>query len=150
MMMKFPEEKIENSPIPWVSDHIQNYLKTNGDTGHEWRTGIYALLITTIGRKTGRLYRTGLIYGMDRNRFIIVASKGGSPKHPNWYLNLKKNPEVLLQVKSEKFLARAKDAEGADRQRLWKMMAEIFPQYEDYQRRTIRKIPVVILERIEK
>jgi deazaflavin-dependent oxidoreductase (nitroreductase family) len=78
-----------------------------------------------------------------------VAPKGGHPKHPNWYLNLKKNPEVCLQVKSEKFLARAKDAEGAERQRLWKMMAEIFPQYVDYQRRTLRKIPVVILERIE-
>lgn len=149
-MMKFPEEKIQNSPIHWVSDHIKTYLKTNGEKGHEWRPGIYTLLITTIGRKTGRLLRTGLIYGMDQNRYIIVASKGGHPNHPEWYLNLKKNPEVLLQVKSEKFLALAKDAEGAERQRLWKMMAEVFPPYEDYQQRTIRKIPVVILERIEK
>jgi deazaflavin-dependent oxidoreductase (nitroreductase family) len=148
-MMKFPEEKIQNSPIHWVSDHIKTYLKTNGEKGHEWRPGIYTLLITTIGRKTGRLLRTGLIYGMDQNRYIIVASKGGHPNHPEWYLNLKKNPEVCLQVKSEKFLARTKDAEGAERQRLWRMMAEIFPQYEDYQRRTLRKIPVVILERIE-
>ena len=148
-MMRFPEEKIQNSPTQWVTEHIKTYLKTNGDTGHEWRPGVYTLLITTIGRKTGKLHRTGLIYGKDQDRYIIVASKGGHPKHPNWYLNLKKNPEVFLQVKSEKFLARAKDAEGAERQRLWKMMAEIFPQYEDYQRRTLRKIPVVILERIE-
>ena len=148
--MKFPEEKIQNSPIQWVSDHIKNYLITHGEEGHEWRPGIYTLLITTIGRKTGRLLRTGLIYGMDQDRYIIVASKGGHPNHPEWYLNLRKNPEVLLQVKSEKFLARAKDADGKEYQRLWKMMVEIFPQYEDYQRRTIRKIPVVILERIEK
>jgi deazaflavin-dependent oxidoreductase (nitroreductase family) len=147
--MKFPEEKIQNSPIHWVSDHIQKYLKTNGKTGHEWRPGIYSLLITTIGRKTGKLHRTGLIYGMDQDRYIIVASNGGHPKHPNWYLNIKKNPGVLVQVKSEKFLARARDAEGAERQRLWKMMAKIFPQYEDYQRKTARKIPVVILERNE-
>jgi len=148
-MMNFPEDKIQNSPNKWVADHIKTYLKTNGEEGHKWKSGIYTLLITTIGRKTGKLYRTGLIYGMDQDRYIIVASRGGYPSHPNWYLNLKKNPEVFVQVGAEKFHALAKDAEGEERQRLWKIMVEILPQYEDYQRRTIRKIPVVILERIK-
>lgn len=104
--MKFPDEKIQDSPINWVADHINRYVETDGKSGHEWRKGVYTLLITTKGRKTGKLNRTGLIYGMDQNRYIIVASNGGHSNHPNWYLNLKKNPEVYLQVKSEKFSAR--------------------------------------------
>jgi deazaflavin-dependent oxidoreductase (nitroreductase family) len=143
-------KKIYNSPRDWIAEHIQKYIDTNGDEGHEWRPNVYTLLITTEGRKTGKLHRTGLIYGRDKGRYIVVASNGGRPNHPNWYLNLKKNPEAYLQVCGEKFYARASEAEGEERLRLWEMMADIFPQYKEYKEKTDRKIPVIILERIEK
>ena len=147
--MNFPDKKIHESPVGWIASHIERYVVSDGLSGHEWRPGVFSLLITTKGRKTSRLNRTGLIYGMDQDRYIIVGSNGGRPNHPNWYLNLKKNPDVFLQVKSEKFSARAKEAQGDERQRLWKMMTEIFPQYEEYKHKTKRKIPVIILEKTD-
>lgn len=98
--MSFQEEIIHDSPVGWIASHIKRYVETDGSFGHEWHPGVFSLLITTKGRKTGRLHRTGLIYGMDQNRFIIVASNGGRSNHPNWYLNLKKNSEVFLHLVS--------------------------------------------------
>jgi deazaflavin-dependent oxidoreductase (nitroreductase family) len=106
------------------------------------------LLLTTRGRKTGKLRRTALIYGRDGDRYVVVASKGGAPDHPTWYLNLDADPEVQLQVGAEKFTARARTATAEEKPALWRRMAEIWPDYDNYQAKTGREIPVVILERV--
>ena len=89
-----------------------------------------------------------LIFGEDGDSQVLVASRGGAPQHPGWYLNLEANPEVGVQVKGDIFRARARTAEGEERERLWKKMNEIWPHYEEYQTKTAREIPVVVLDRI--
>lgn len=140
-------EQVLDSPQGWVADHIRTYVETGGAQGHEWRPGVYTLLLTTRGRRTGRLRRTALIYGRDGDRYLVVASQGGAPSHPAWYLNLLADPEVQLQVGSEVFGARARTAGPEERARMWATMAAIWPQYDDYQAKTGRRIPVVVLER---
>jgi deazaflavin-dependent oxidoreductase (nitroreductase family) len=137
----------QDSPVGWVNDHIRKYVDSGGAEGHEWR-GITTLLLTTTGRKTGRQHRTALIYREDGDNYVIVASKGGAPRHPAWFLNLQAHPEVGVQVKDETFTAKAQVASGAERDRLWQRMVEIFPDYEDYRRKTDREIPVIVLERL--
>lgn len=136
-----------DSPVGWVNDHIREYLDSDGAAGHEWR-GTTILLLTTIGRKTGTPRRTALIYRQDGDNYVVVASKGGQPTHPAWYFNLSANPEVRVQVKDEEFAARARTATGDERARLWKLMTEVWPDYDQYQARTDREIPVVVLERV--
>jgi proline iminopeptidase len=128
-------------------EHVRRYRETGGEVGHIWRNGSKILLLTTTGRKTGEQHTIPLIYENDGDRYVIVASKGGSPEHPGWYRNLAKNPDVELQVKDEVFPARARTAEGEERERLWKLAAQQWPAYDDYQRKTEREIPVVVLER---
>lgn len=89
-----------------------------------------------------------LIYGVDQNRYVIVASKGGAPDHPLWYENLVAHPEVAVQVRGERFRARARTATPKERPPLWKLMTGIWPAYDEYQTKTKREIPVVILERL--
>jgi deazaflavin-dependent oxidoreductase (nitroreductase family) len=141
------QEKIYDSPSSWVRQHIQEYVSSQGSIGQRWK-GVNTLLLTTRGRKSGKLRRTALIYGEDGQHYIIVASKGGHPHHPAWYLNLSANPEVQLQVGPEVFAATARTASGAERQKLWALMAEIWPDYNKYKDRTERQIPVVVLERM--
>jgi deazaflavin-dependent oxidoreductase (nitroreductase family) len=141
------QNELTDSPVKWVSDHVRRYIESDGKTGHRW-SGMDTLLITTRGRKTGLLRRTALIYGRDRDRYIVVASNGGKPRHPAWYLNLLQNPEVQVQVGSEKFEARARPATDEERPRLWALMTSIFSTYENFREKTSREIPVVILERI--
>jgi deazaflavin-dependent oxidoreductase (nitroreductase family) len=142
-----PQNEITDSPVKWVADHIHRYVESDGKSGHRW-SGMNTLLITTRGRKTGILRRTALIYGRDDDRYVVVASNGGKPRHPSWYLNLLENPEVQVQVDAEKFTARARPAADEERPRLWELMASIFSHYKSFQMRTSREIPVVILERI--
>jgi deazaflavin-dependent oxidoreductase (nitroreductase family) len=142
-----PKEDIHDSPVGWVNQHIRGYVESDGAKGHHWR-GVNTLLLTTRGRKTGKLRRTALIYGEDGERYIIVASKGGAQKHPEWYLNLEANPEVDVQVGSEKFGARARTASAEEKPALWKTMTSVWPDYDNYQKRTERAIPVVVLERL--
>ena len=104
--------------------------------------------LTTTGRVTGQETTTPLIFGLDGDNPVIVASQGGAPKHPGWYRNLRKHPEVGVQIKGERFRARARDAEREERERLWRMMNGEWPHYAEYQERTDRRIPVVVLERI--
>ena len=139
------DDEISNSPTGWVRKHIQEYLETNGAKGQLWR-GYPALLLTTRGRKTGKLRRTALIYGRDGKNFLLVASKGGAPHHPAWYLNLAQNPEVELQVGGEKVRGHARTAGAEEKPRLWRLMVEIYPPYADYQAKTEREIPLVIVE----
>lgn len=140
------KEEVLDSPTGWVAQHIRRYVETGGRQGHRWN-GVNTLLLTTRGRKSGKLRRTALIYGRDGERYLVVASNGGSKGHPSWYLNLVSEPEVEVQVGAEVFAARARPAAAAEKPPLWQTMAEIFPQYEKYQQKTARQIPVVIIER---
>ncbi len=131
----------------WIVDHLRRYRETNGADGHIWR-GVPTLLLTTTGRRSKKPLQLPLIYGQDGPRYVIVASKGGAPEHPGWYQNLVANPNVELQVAAEKFRARARTAESGERERLWKRMTRIWPAYDEYQAKTAREIPVVVLERV--
>ena len=128
-------------------EHVRRYRETGGAVGHLWRNGSTILLLTTTGRKTGQQRTVPLIYVADGDRYVIVASKGGFPEHPGWYQNLEKTPEVELQVKDEVFRARARTASGEERERLWRKMNEVWPDYDNYAKATSREIPVVVLER---
>jgi deazaflavin-dependent oxidoreductase (nitroreductase family) len=126
---------------------MRRYLASDGADGHIWQ-GVPTLLLTTIGRRSGESRTTPLIYGRAGERYLVVASRGGAPEHPAWYLNLVAQPEVQVQVLADRFKARARTASAADKPPLWKTMAAIWPAYDEYQTRTSREIPVVILERI--
>jgi deazaflavin-dependent oxidoreductase (nitroreductase family) len=140
-------EQVYDSPKDWVRDHIEDYVASDGRKGHRWR-GLPTLLLTTRGRKSGKLRRTALIYGRDGDNYLIVASYGGAAQHPQWYLNLVAHPEVELQVGAAKFAARARTAVAEEKPRLWLVMTAIYPTYDRYQEKTRREIPVVILEPI--
>ena len=131
----------------WVREHVARYVATDGESGHDWR-GTTTLLLTTVGRRSGKPHRTALIYGQDGDRYVVVASKGGHPRHPWWYENLVAHPEVRVQVWGDVFQARARTAGFEERPRLWELMTERWPAYDDYQARTDREIPVVVLERL--
>lgn len=139
----------------WIADHIELY-RTDPDKAHFWDaspaggTGtLPTLLLTTRGRKSGKDIPLPLIYKKIGAAWVIVASKGGAPEHPSWYLNLVAAPDVTLQAGREVVRARARTAKGAERDTLWAEMAAIYPPYDDYQRRSAgREIPVVVLEAI--
>lgn len=138
------ENEVLDSPTGWVNEHIRRYVETNGESGHLWR-GVHTLLLTTLGRKSGKWRRTALIYGQDGDNYIVVASRGGHAEHPAWYLNLVDHPQVEVQVGADKFSARAHMAERDEKARLWSLMASIWPAYNDYQAKTEREIPIVVL-----
>jgi len=129
-------------------EHVRRYRQTGGEEGYHWN-GVKTLILTTTGRRSGAQRSRALIFGEDGDRYVVVASKGGAPRHPDWYLNLTAHPEVEVQVKDDRFRARARTAQGAERERLWRLMAEIGPAYDQYPRKTERLSPVVILERLE-
>jgi deazaflavin-dependent oxidoreductase (nitroreductase family) len=137
----------------WMEAHRELYQKTDGAEGHFVdfsRAGGSAetptLILKTTGRRSGEAKLLPLIYGKDGDQFVIVASKGGAPKHPAWYLNLDANPEVGFQVGGKKYGGKARTAKGAERERLFKMMEGVFPPYTAYKAKTDREIPVVVLE----
>lgn len=140
------QEEIFDSPSGWVAKHIRRYVETDGEEGHRWR-GVNTLLLTTRGRRSGKLRRTALIYGRDGDRYLIVGSQGGADQHPFWYRNLVENPDVEVQVGADTFPARAQTATAEEKQKLWRIMTSIWPDYDAYQAKTEREIPVVILER---
>jgi proline iminopeptidase len=127
--------------------HVEAYLETDGEVGHDWRRGAPTLILTTTGRKSGEERKNALIYGMHGDDPVVVASKGGNPAHPGWYVNLRENPEVQVQIRGDRFRARARDATPEERAELWPQMTGLWPDYDSYQERTDREIPVVILER---
>jgi deazaflavin-dependent oxidoreductase (nitroreductase family) len=128
-------------------EHVRRYRETGGELGHEWR-GTSILLLTTTGRRSGKERTHALIYGRDGEDYLVVASKGGSDTPPAWYVNLKANPEVEVQVLDDRFRARARDATPEEKPRMWAEMVGHWPAYDEYQKRTSRDIPVVVLERI--
>lgn len=142
----FDESKVVDSPSDWVKSHIKTYVDTDGAEGHEFRGGAPILLLTVLGRKSGIWRRTALIYGRAGESYVVVASKGGAPQDPVWYGNLVAHEEVHVQVKGEKFTARARIAAGEERAKLWTLMTGIWPDYDAYQANTAREIPVVVLD----
>jgi deazaflavin-dependent oxidoreductase (nitroreductase family) len=129
-------------------EHVRVYRETNGERGYIWKRDSTILLLTTTGRKSGESRTMPLIFTYDGDDLVIVASKGGVDEHPAWYQNLQADPEAEVQVKGDVFKVRARDAEGEERERLWRQMAEVWPDYDAYQERTDRRIPVVVLERV--
>jgi len=129
-------------------EHVRRYVETDGEIGYLWREGSTILILTTTGRRSGEPRTNPLIFGWDGDNPVIVASKGGAPDDPGWFKNIEANPEVGVQVKGDVFRARARVAEGEERDRLWRMMNGIWQHYDEYQTRTDREIPVVVLERL--
>ncbi len=128
-------------------EHVDRYRATDGEEGYDWQRGTTILLLTTRGRKSGTERTTPLIFRPHGDDYMIVASKGGTDEPPAWYLNLKADPEVRVQVRGDVFTARARDATPEEQPELWRQMAEVWPDYDAYQEKTERKIPVVVLER---
>ena len=125
-------------------EHVKVYRDTDGEQGYLWN-GAEILLLTTTGRKSGELRTSALIFGRDGDDLLLVASQGGAPTHPNWYHNLTANPDVEVQVKDDVFRATARTASDDEKARLWSIMTDVWPNYDAYQERTDRSIPVVVL-----
>jgi deazaflavin-dependent oxidoreductase (nitroreductase family) len=128
--------------------HVQRYIETNGEEGYEWRNGTKILILFTKGRKSGEERANALIMEPDGDDYLVVASKGGSPAPPAWLLNLEAHPDsVEVQVKGDRFKARARTATPEEKPRMWEKMTASWPDYDNYQQKTDREIPVVVLER---
>jgi len=127
-------------------EHVRVYRETGGERGYHWR-GTTILLLTTTGRTSGEPRTTPLIHRTDGDRWVVVASKGGAPDHPSWFKNLQANPEATIQVQAQEIPVRMTVAEGEERDRLWSLMTEVWPDYDNYQAKTDRQIPVVIFTR---
>ncbi|OBJ16163.1 nitroreductase [Mycobacterium colombiense] len=125
-------------------DHVRAYRETGGETGYLWN-GVPTLLLTVTGRRTGRELTSALIFGRDGDDYLVVASMGGAPRHPSWYLNLQANPAAGIQVQADELAVVARTASAAEKPRLWKIMTDVWPNYDVYQSRTDRDIPVVLL-----
>ena len=138
--------------LAWVDEHRQAYLE-DGEKGHMWDSTVVGgpgpvpcLLLFTTGRKSGKTSIMPLIYGKVDEGYVIIASKGGAPAHPDWYFNLSADPNVELKVVNDQFKAVAETITGERRSKLWDMMVEIWPDYANYQKKTDREIPVVLLK----
>ena len=137
----------------WFADLVKLY-KSDPEKAHLWDSSIGGgkgliptLLLTTKGRKSGREISTPLIYGTHGSAYVVIASKGGAPDHPDWYKNLLADPMCHIQVSTAAYEARARTASGEERARLWAQLQKIYPPYDDYQRAAKgREIPVVVLE----
>ena len=127
--------------------HVKVYQETNGEQGYLWN-GVPILLLTTTGRKSGQPRTIPIIFTPYKNSFVIIASKGGSPEHPKWYLNIQDNPNVTVQVKAEVFKAAARTAQSPEREVIWSEALKSWPNFDVYQSRTTRQIPVVVIERL--
>jgi deazaflavin-dependent oxidoreductase (nitroreductase family) len=128
------------------AEHVRVYRETAGQRGYDWR-GTTILLLTTKGRNSGEPRTMPLIQRADGDGWVVVASKGGSPANPSWYENLQADPDATIEVRDETVPVRASTAEGVERDRLWSLMTEVWPAYDEYQTRTDREIPIVVLGR---
>jgi deazaflavin-dependent oxidoreductase (nitroreductase family) len=142
------------SEIPWISAHIELY-KSDPEKAHHWDSSelggpgiLPTLLLTTTGRKSGEPRPAPLIYGEHGDSFVIIASKGGMPTHPIWYLNLEANSECEIQVGTRHLKVKARVVEGDERETIWNHMTGVYAPYIEYQKNTDRKIPVVVLDAI--
>ncbi len=127
-------------------EHVRVYRETGGERGYNWR-GTNILLLSTTGRTSGEVRTTPLIHRADGDRWVVVASKGGAREHPGWYKNLEADRDAKIEVRREEIPVRAATAQGEERDRLWGLMTEVWPAYDEYQQKTAREIPVVVLSR---
>ncbi|MBX6374465.1 MAG: nitroreductase family deazaflavin-dependent oxidoreductase [Acetobacteraceae bacterium] len=149
-----PEARLAPNLREWQVDHANRYIASGGTDGHLFKVTppgypemtVPSLLLTTTGRKSGERFIFPLFYGKTGDSYIVVASKGGAPQHPSWYRNILANPEVEIQVGTVTLKARARTAVGEERARLWEEALKFWPPYADYQRKTEREIPVVVLD----
>ena len=125
-------------------EHVRQYEETDGEVGYLWNDAT-CLVLTTTGRTSGEPRKFPLIFGQDGDDYLLVASKGGAPEHPGWYLNLEANPEAVVQVKADVVPVTARTATAEEKPRLWAIMLEQWPYYDEYQSKTDRDIPVVVL-----
>ncbi|MEM7140898.1 MAG: nitroreductase family deazaflavin-dependent oxidoreductase [Actinomycetota bacterium] len=135
----------EASPYEWVADHVEAYERTGGVEGGEFN-GVPCVILTTTGRKSGKQRKTPLVRVPHDDGYLVVASMGGQPKHPVWYLNLLDDPQVSLQDRAERKDYTARVTEGDEHAELWQVAVAVYPDYADYQERCERQIPVVRLE----
>ena len=148
------EAKLAPKMPQWMVDHANKYMSSGGKDGHMYTTNfpnqpqrtVPSLLLVTKGRKTGKKHLFPLFYAETGKSYFVVASKGGAPDHPGWYKNILANPEVELQVGTRTLKARARTVSGAERAKLWDNAVAWFPPYVDYQKKTQREIPVVVLD----
>jgi len=125
-------------------EHVRQYEATAGKVGHDWN-GASVLILHTSGRKSGQVRKFPLIYGRDGADYVVVASKGGAPDHPGWYKNLLAHPDATIQVRGEVIPVTASTGTAEDKRRVWPVMTVQWPPYDEYQRKTAREIPVVLL-----
>jgi deazaflavin-dependent oxidoreductase (nitroreductase family) len=129
--------------------HVARYLETNGEDGYHWRNGTTILLLFTKGRKSGEERINALIFQPWNDAYLVVASKGGTPEPPSWFLNLQDDPDhVEVQIKGERFAVSPRVASAEEKPAMWQAMTEVWPDYDAYQKKTSREIPVVVLERV--
>jgi deazaflavin-dependent oxidoreductase (nitroreductase family) len=126
------------------ADHVAAYRDTGGEVGYLWN-GVPTLLLTVTGRRSGAQRTSALIFGRDGDDYLVVASMGGAPMHPKWYLNLRADPRATIQVRADRIPVVASTAGPGDKPRLWRIMTDVWPNYDVYQSRTDREIPVVRL-----
>lgn len=151
------EAKLAPNLPGWMVEHANRYIASGGSEGHMYRMTppgrpeitVPSLLLTTTGRKSGERFIFPLFYGETGQSYFVIASKGGAPQHPGWYRNILANPEVELQVGTKRVKARARTATGEERARLWAKSLEFWPLYADYQKKTGREIPVVVLDPVK-
>lgn len=127
--------------------HVERYLETNGEDGFHWRNGTEILILFTTGRRSGEQRRHALIFREYQGSYLVVASKGGAPEPPAWFVNLAADPDVEVQIKGDRFRATARVANPQEKPAMWAAMTEVWPDYDTYQTRTDREIPVVVLTR---
>jgi deazaflavin-dependent oxidoreductase (nitroreductase family) len=125
-------------------DHIRRYRETDGEVGYLWN-GVPTLLLEVKGRKSGTVRTSALIFARDGDDYLVVASMGGAPQHPAWYLNLLADPSATIQVKADTLTVIARTATADEKPRLWGLVTDVWPNYDVYQTRTDRDIPVVVL-----
>jgi deazaflavin-dependent oxidoreductase (nitroreductase family) len=153
-VQRMTEAKLAPNLPEWMVEHANRYLSSGGTDGHIYKMTqpgrpeitVPSLLLTTTGRKSGKKYIFPLFYGKAGDSYFVVASKGGAPQHPGWYRNILANPDVEVQAGTAKIKARARTATGEERARLWEKSLEFWPPYADYQQKTEREIPVVVLD----
>ena len=136
------------SPRDWVREQVELYEKSGGTQGTTLRdTGLPVILVTHIGNKTGAIRKTPLMRVKDGSNYVLVGSQGGAPKNPEWVYNLRANPNIELRDRTEVFAMRAREVkDAAERARLWQLAVAAYPPYEDYQKKTTRKIPIFVAE----